>query len=123
MNNNGKVNLSDVVDLLKYLSGESDLLNENGADLNNDSNIDSADVVQLVKNLYADGVPVGDLNGDKKLSIEDLALLKARVGGDVNSGDANEADLNGDGRINSADVKILENLLNYLKNNDITVEL
>lgn len=123
VNNNGKVNLSDVVDLLKYLSGESDLLNENGADLNNDSNIDSADVVQLVKTLYADGVPVGDLNGDKKLSIEDLALLKARVGGDVNSGDANEADLNGDGRINSADVKILENLLNYLKNNDITIEL
>lgn len=123
VNNNGKLNLSDAVDLLKYLSGESDLMNENAADLNRDGKIDTADVVQLVKNLYADGVPVGDLNGDKKLNDADLNLLKARVAGDLNSGDANEADLNGDGRINSADVKILENLLKYLKDNQTEITL
>jgi len=123
VNNNGKLNLSDAVDLLKYLSGEGDLMNDGVADLNNDGNIDGADVVRLLQNLYADGVPVGDMNGDKKLDDADLMLLKLRVGGDINSGDVNEADLNGDGRINSADVKILENLLKYLKDNNIDVTL
>lgn len=123
VNNNGKLNLSDAVDLLKYLSGENDLMNEKAADLNNDGKIDNADVVQLVKKLYADGVPVGDLNGDKKITDADLNLLKARVAGDLNAGDAKEADLNGDGRINSADVKILENLLKYLKDSKTEITL
>jgi hypothetical protein len=52
---------------------------------------------------------VGDLNGDGKVTADDLRILEAFVG--MNAvGPFDARDLNGDGIINSADVQILKNL-------------
>ena len=114
VNNNGKVDISDAVDLLRYLEQETDSINKTAADVNNDGTLNNEDVRQLIIALYKKGLAVGDLNGDAKLTDSDLEMMRAWISGN-STGDAKKYDLNGDGRVNSVDAKILENLLRYLK--------
>lgn len=118
VNRNGKVNILDVIDLLRYLVNETDSVgNKLAADLNQDNKIDNDDVIQLIKNLRTSKTAVGDVNDDGKIDEADLKLLKTHVNGRSNSDgiDKKEADINGDSRINAADVNLLEKLLGYLK--------
>lgn len=124
VNRNGKVNISDAVDLLRYLSGETDTVgSKRGADVNQDGNITDEDVVLLIKKLRSTGMAVGDVNRDGKLDDKDLKLLKAHISGSAESINAKEADLNGDSRVNAADVNIFEKLLSYIKSRNLKIEL
>jgi hypothetical protein len=63
---------------------------------------------------------VGDLNGDGKVTADDMRILQAFVGTNA-VGTSDARDLNGDGIINASDVKILETLCGSACSNIVSV--
>ncbi|WP_053376444.1 polysaccharide lyase family 8 super-sandwich domain-containing protein [Paenibacillus sp. FJAT-27812] len=76
----------------------------------------AAETMSIVLNISGGSTLVGDLNGDGKVSIGDLAIISKHYGEDKNSPNWNEAkaaDINGDGQVDLEDLvgvarKILE---------------
>ena len=124
VNGNGKVNMLDAVDLIRYLSGATDgLTNKDNADLNKDGKITDDDLMLLIKKIKSNGTAVGDVNDDGKLTDDDVKLLKTKIGGRaVVKINEKQADVNGDTRINLQDVSALETVLKYLNSKNLKAE-
>jgi len=56
--------------------------------------------------------PLGDANGDCRVSILDLIFVRNRINADVNTGDNWKADVNADGKISILDLIAVRNHLN-----------
>lgn len=103
VNGDGKVDNADMLRLLEYLSGEKVDINSSTADVNKDGVIDKKDLLSLVESLT--GTPsatettslIGDINGDKNLTNEDLQVLISYIKGNKLEKNEEVTDINYDG--------------------------
>ena len=109
INNDGIVNLQDVVRLLKYLDGQDVYVNESNSDLNNNGIIDSSDLSDLEEALTP---LIADINDDGIVNDQDRSDLVYYIAGREVSVNESKSDLNGDGAINLLDFVFLQHYMN-----------
>ncbi len=81
VNDDGIVNILDIVMIINFIMGEGTLTVESAGDINNDEIINILDVVLLVNFVLGAETPsnsafnAGDYNNDGSLNIQDIVLL------------------------------------------------
>lgn len=115
INNDGELNAIDLVVLQKYLSGDVFEINENAADINGDGNISKFDVFALLNLIKAEKKGTGDVNNDGKVDIYDVQALTEYLAKPSTYINIDNADLTGDGRISTDDLKILKSVISALQ--------
>ena len=111
INNDGKLDQSDVATLEKYNDGESVRINLKNADINEDGEINSEDTKALQKFINPN---IGDVNGDGKVTQADVHALKEYQEGNNTDINLKNADFDGNHRITDADVDKLQSLVDEL---------
>lgn len=114
INNDGELNAIDLVVLQKYLTGNIFEINKNAADINGDGNISKFDVFALLNLIKAEKKGTGDVNGDGKVDIYDVQSLTAYLANPSVNINIVNANLNGDGKIGTEDLKILKGVISAL---------
>ena len=99
----------------KYLSGDVFEINENAADINGDGNISKFDVFALLNLIKAEKKGTGDVNNDGKVDIYDVQALTEYLANPSTYINVDNADLTGDGRISTDDLKILKSVISALQ--------
>ena len=115
VNNDGVLNAVDLVILQKYLKGDVFEINENASDINGDGIISKFDVFALLNLIKAEKKGTGDVNNDGKVDIYDVQALTAYLANPAANINIVNADLSGDGRISTDDLKILKNVISALQ--------
>ena len=116
INNDGELNALDLVVLQKYLKGDVFEVNEKAADINGDGTISLFDVHALLNLIKAEKKGTGDVNNDSKVNLYDVQTLTAYLANPQNTPiNSSNADLNGDGRISTDDLKILRKVIATLQ--------
>ena len=115
VNGDGKVNKDDADDVQKYDAGTGTLTDDEKkrADVNGDGVIDAGDTVKILNMIIDKNAVFGDVNGDGKLTQEDVDLIKKYDAGTVSLTDAEKkrADVNGNGDIDAGDSLMISQLL------------
>lgn len=115
VNGDGKVNKDDADDVQKYDAGTGTLTDDEKkrADVNGDGVIDAGDTVKILNMIIDKNAVFGDVNGDGKLTQEDVDLIKKYDAGTVSLTDAEKkrADVNGNGDIDVNDSLMISQLL------------
>ena len=120
-NEDGKVNLEDLMKLSNYVVAENTTLTaqaKKNADVNDDGKINGTDLSVLTSFIYdgnVDELPVhgitayGDVNLDGRLDSKDITKLEEYIAGSKLGTQAKKnADFNGDGKIDETDISSLE---------------
>lgn len=115
INGDRELNAIDLVVLQKYLKSEVFEINENAADIDGDGNISKFDVYALLNLIKAEKKGTGDVNNDGKVDIYDVQSLTAYLADPSKGINSKNADLNGDGRISTDDLKILKDIITALR--------
>ena len=115
VNGDGKVNKDDADDVQKYDAGTGTLTDDEKkrADVNGDGVIDSGDAVKILNMIIDKNAVFGDVNGDGKLTHEDVDLIKNYDYGIGSLTDAEKkrADVNEDGNVDAGDSVMISQLL------------
>lgn len=116
INNDGELNALDLVVLQKYLNGDVFEINETASDINGDGTISMFDVYALLNLIKSEKKGTGDVNDNGKVDIYDVQTLTAYLANPQNTPiNSNNADLNGDGKISTDDLKILRKVIAALQ--------
>ncbi len=115
INNDGELNAVDLVVLQKYLKGDAFEINETAADINGDGTISKFDVFALLNLIKAEKKGTGDVNNDGKVDIYDVHALTEYLANPSTKINISNADLTGDGRIGTDDLKILKAVISELQ--------
>ena len=115
INNDGVLNAIDLVVLQKYLKGDAWKINEAEADINGDGTISNFDVFALLNLIKAEKKGTGDVNNDGKVDIYDVQALTEYLANPSTKINVSNADLTGDGRIGTDDLKILKGVISELQ--------
>lgn len=116
INGDRELNAVDLVVLQKYLKGNVFEINENAADINGDGTVSMFDVHALLNLIKAEKKGTGDVNTDGKVDIYDVQSLTAYLANPKNTPiNSGNADLNGDSRISTDDLKILKKVIEALR--------
>jgi hypothetical protein len=115
VNENGLVNIEDVVMLSNYLSKKKNVqpMNMNNADFDDNGKVEWKDLVGLVNELFMnqDSLLLGDANDDGSVNIADAVAITHYSNGKRIMVDLQNADFNQDGEVDKGDMK---DLLDYL---------
>ena len=115
INNDGELNAIDLVVLQKYLKGDAWEINETEADINGDGTISNFDIFALLNLIKAEKKGTGDVNNDGKVDIYDVHALTAYLANPNTQINTSNADLTGDGKIGTDDLKILKGVISELQ--------
>lgn len=118
INNDGKVDSTDLMQLLYYVSGRDENLSVdaiNRGDINNDGKANIQDLVLLLRiledgNVTSLGYGKGDLNADGVIDLSDMNIVLNHVSGGqiiIEDNVKYAADINGDGVVNTKDLMLL----------------
>ena len=118
VNNDGKVDSTDLMQLLYYVSGRNGNLSAdaiNRGDINNDGRANIQDLVLLLRiledgDVTSLGYGKGDLNADGVVDLSDINIVLNHVSGSQTiTGDnvKHAADINGDGVVDTRDLMLL----------------
>lgn len=120
IDNDGKIDISDIKRLQDTFDGKESHVNVYNADINGDDIVDQNDMTAL-KNIISDekiqknnGI-LGDINNDGTVDASDQHLLDEYLDGKVQSIKVNNEDVNGDGVVDRNDARNLNNLVQYGK--------
>ena len=115
VNGDGKVNKDDADDVQKYDAGTGTLTDaaKKRADVNGDGVIDAGDTVKILNMIVDKNAVFGDVNGDGKLTQEDVDLIKKYDAGTgtLTDDEKKRADVNGNGDIDVNDSLMISQLL------------
>ena len=115
VNGDGKVNKDDADDVQKYDAGTGTLTDDEKkrADVNGDGVIDAGDTVKILNMIIDKNAVFGDVNGDGKLTHEDVDLIKNYDYGigSLTDDEKKRADVNEDGNVDAGDSVMISQLL------------
>lgn len=115
VNGNGKVDEEDAELVQKYDAGTGSLTDDEKkrADVNGDGVIDAGDAVKILNMIIDKNGVFGDVNGDGKLTQEDVNLVQNYDAGIGSLTDAEKkrADVNEDGNVDAGDSVMISQLL------------
>lgn len=115
VNGDGKVTKDDAELVQEYDAGTGSLTDDEKkrADVNGDGVIDSGDAVKILNMIIDKNAVFGDVNGDGKLTHEDVDLIKNYDYGIGSLTDAEKkrADVNEDGNVDAGDSVMISQLL------------
>ncbi len=118
VNNDGKVDSTDLMQLLYYVSGRDETLSVdaiNRGDINNDGRANIQDLILLLRiledgDVISLGYGKGDLNSDGVVDLSDINIELNHVSGSqIITGEnvKHAADINGDGVVDTRDLMLL----------------
>lgn len=115
VNGDGKVTKDDAELVQEYDAGTGSLTDDEKkrADVNGDGVIDSGDAVKILNLIIDKNGVFGDVNGDGKLTQEDVNLVQNYDAGtgSLTDDEKKRADVNGDGDVDAGDSVMISQLL------------
>lgn len=115
VNGDGIVDEKDVELVQKYDAGTGSLTDDEKkrADVNGDGVIDAGDALKILNMIIDKNAVFGDVNGDGKLTQEDVDLIKNYDAGtgSLTDDEKKRADVNGDGDVDAGDSVMISQLL------------